>query len=159
MADRYELRPADPVDAPPPAAPTDAPPPAPPADAVPPKPAMSGPRSVVGALLLLFLPALTIWVTSGFTHACRAEPGPAVWKLAVYAVVNSITTNFPAVARVQILVEDRPAVTLAGHVDLSRPLPPDMTLLAAVDAAPAAGAPGPGGTSPGAPATAPSPAS
>jgi len=50
---------------------------------------------------------------------------------AVYSVVNSITANFPAIRRVQILVEDRPAETLAGHVDLSRPLPPDMTLLAA----------------------------
>jgi hypothetical protein len=56
--------------------------------------------------------------------------------MAVYAVVNSITTNFPAVARVQILLDDRPAETLAGHVDLSRPLPPDMTLLAAVGLAP-----------------------
>ena len=49
----------------------------------------------------------------------------------VYSVVNSITANFPAIHRVQILVDDKPAVTLAGHVDLSRPLPPDMTLLAA----------------------------
>ena len=49
----------------------------------------------------------------------------------VYSVVNTITTNFPAVHRVQILLDDKPAVTLAGHVDLSRPLPQDMTLLAA----------------------------
>jgi hypothetical protein len=38
--------------------------------------------------------------------------------------------NFPAIRRVQILVDDHPAETLAGHVDLSRPLTPDMTLLA-----------------------------
>ena len=38
--------------------------------------------------------------------------------------MNSLTANFPAVKRVQILVEDKPADTLAGHVDLSRPLPP-----------------------------------
>ena len=49
----------------------------------------------------------------------------------MYSVVNTITTNFPAVHRVQILLDDKPAVTLAGHVDLSRPLPQDMTLLAA----------------------------
>lgn len=66
--------------------------------------------------------------------------------LAVYGVVNSITTNFPVVARVQILLDDRPAATLAGHVDLSRPLPPDMTLLAAIEPAPS-------------PAASPSPAS
>src|SRR5262249_14510363 len=50
--------------------------------------------------------------------------------LSVYAVVNSITTNFPAVKRVQILVDDHPLATLAGHVDVSRPLPADMTFLA-----------------------------
>ena len=50
--------------------------------------------------------------------------------LTVYSVVNSLTANFPAVKRVQILVEDRPAPTLAGHVDLTRPLPADMTFLA-----------------------------
>lgn len=60
--------------------------------------------------------------------------------LTVYAVVNSITVNFPAIKRVQILVEDHPVVTLAGHVDLSRPLPPDMTYLVALPS-PSPGAP------------------
>jgi spore germination protein GerM len=50
--------------------------------------------------------------------------------LSVYSVVNSITANFPAVRRVQLLVDDHPTATLAGHVDLSRPLTADMTLLA-----------------------------
>ena len=36
----------------------------------------------------------------------------------------------------QILLDDRPTDTLAGHVDLSRPLTADMTLLAAATAAP-----------------------
>jgi hypothetical protein len=45
-------------------------------------------------------------------------------------VVNTLTANFPAVRRVQLLLDDRPSPTLAGHVDLSRPLPSDMTLLA-----------------------------
>jgi hypothetical protein len=52
-------------------------------------------------------------------------------RLSVYALVNSVTANFPAIRRVQILIEDRPAETFAGHVDLSRPLAPDMTLVAA----------------------------
>ncbi len=74
---------------------------------------------------------------------------------AVYSVVNTVTVNFPAIRRVQILVEDRPAVTLAGHVDLSKPLPPDMTLLAASTLSPLEGdAPAEGVRSP-----APSPAS
>jgi spore germination protein GerM len=50
--------------------------------------------------------------------------------ITVYSVVNSLTVNFPAIKRVQILVEDKPRPTLWGHVDLTRPLPPDMTLLA-----------------------------
>ena len=50
--------------------------------------------------------------------------------LCVYALVDSVVSNFPAVKRVQILVEDKPVATLGGHVDLSRPLPPDMTFLA-----------------------------
>ena len=56
----------------------------------------------------------------------------------------------------QILLEDRPTDTLAGHVDLSHPLSADMTLLTAATAAPAAPAvsPAPLPASPG-PAAAP----
>jgi spore germination protein GerM len=50
--------------------------------------------------------------------------------MAVYSLVNSVALNFPAVKRVQILIDGRMAETLAGHVDLSRPLTPDMTLMA-----------------------------
>ena len=56
----------------------------------------------------------------------------------VYSVVNSITSNFPAVKRVQIVIEDRQVPTLAGHVDLTRPLGPDLTYLAASTLVPAA---------------------
>jgi hypothetical protein len=66
-------------------------------------------------------------------HAERSG-GSDAERIAVYSIVNTIVENFPAVRRVQILVEDRPADTLAGHVDLSRPLPPDMTLLASLEA-------------------------
>jgi germination protein M len=40
----------------------------------------------------------------------------------VYSIVNALTTNLPAVTRVQILVEGREVDTLAGHVDLRHPL-------------------------------------
>jgi len=50
--------------------------------------------------------------------------------LTVYSIVDSLAANFPAVRRVQLLVEDRVVTSLAGHVDLSRPLPADMTLVA-----------------------------
>ena len=49
--------------------------------------------------------------------------------MSVYSIVNSLAANFPAVKRVHILVDDRPVATLAGHVNLGRPLYPDMTLL------------------------------
>lgn len=68
--------------------------------------------------------------------------------ITVYSVVNSLTSNFPAVKRVQIVIEDRQVPTLAGHVDLTRPLAPDMTYLAAATLTPAAS------PEPSAPATA-----
>jgi hypothetical protein len=40
----------------------------------------------------------------------------------VYAIVNGLTTNLPAVKRVQILIEGHEVDTLAGHVDLRHPL-------------------------------------
>ena len=49
--------------------------------------------------------------------------------LAVYSLVNSFVASFPAVRRVQILVDGRPVTTLAGHIDLTRPLSADMTLV------------------------------
>jgi hypothetical protein len=63
-------------------------------------------------------------------EASQKHPGGSRGELlSVYSVVNSLTSNFPAVKRVQILVEDRQVSTLAGHVDLTRPLSPDMTFL------------------------------
>ncbi len=59
--------------------------------------------------------------------------------LSVYALVNSVVANFPAVKRVQILVEDKPVDTLGGHVDLSRPLLPDMTFLSVPSPSPSPG--------------------
>ncbi|MEV6208269.1 protein kinase [Kitasatospora sp. NPDC051914] len=105
--------PAEPAEQETPAESADSPPPAetaPETDEKPRKPAMSRPRSVVGALLLLFLPAVTVWVTSGFTHAYQAEPGPAVWKLVVYAVVALpalVLAGLPAVVAYSVMSVDR----------------------------------------------------
>lgn len=60
--------------------------------------------------------------------------------VAVYSIVNSVAANFPAVKKVQILIEDKPVTTLSGHVDLSRPLGPDMTFLALPSPSPSASA-------------------
>jgi spore germination protein GerM len=81
--------------------------------------------------------------SSGLPGGSKAE------LLTVYSVVNTIVTNFPAVSRVRIVVDDRSVDSLGGHVDVSRPLPPDMTLVALPT-------PGP---SPAAAAASPAPAS
>ena len=85
-------------------------------------------------------------------EAAQGTAGSHDELLSVYSIVNSLTVNFPAVKRVQILLEDRPTDTLAGHVDLSHPLTADMTLLTTAPApAPAApqGSPPPVPASPG----------
>ena len=40
----------------------------------------------------------------------------------IYAIVNALTVNLPAISRVQILVDGKEVDTLAGHVDLRHPL-------------------------------------
>lgn len=53
----------------------------------------------------------------------RAHPGGSLAEiLTVYSVVNALGENLPAVSGVQILIDGREADTLAGHVDLRRPL-------------------------------------
>ena len=45
--------------------------------------------------------------------------------LTVYALVSALTSNLPAVTGVQILVEGKEVDTLAGHLDLRRPIEQD----------------------------------
>ena len=47
--------------------------------------------------------------------------------MTVYTIVDSLTANLPAVMSVQVLVEGKPVETLAGHVDLRRPLEKNLT--------------------------------
>lgn len=49
--------------------------------------------------------------------------------LTVYTIVGALTQNLPDIKRVQILIDGREADTLAGHVDLRRPLSPDPAYL------------------------------
>ena len=44
--------------------------------------------------------------------------------MAVYAMVQTIASNFPQVRRVRLLINGEPAETLAGHIALSHPLAP-----------------------------------
>jgi spore germination protein GerM len=48
--------------------------------------------------------------------------GSAAELLTVYAIVNAVTANLPAITRVQILLDGKEVDTLAGHLDLRRPL-------------------------------------
>lgn len=56
--------------------------------------------------------------------------GSTAELLTVYGIVNTLTA-VPGIERVQIRVEGRPVETLAGHVDLTQPLPADPSLVAA----------------------------
>jgi len=50
--------------------------------------------------------------------------------IAVYAVVHTVTANFPDAKRVRILVNGEPAETLAGHINIARSLGPMPSLVA-----------------------------
>ncbi len=47
--------------------------------------------------------------------------------LSVYTIVNVLTANLPAITSVQVLIEGKEVGTLAGHVDLRRPLAKNLT--------------------------------
>ena len=51
------------------------------------------------------------------------HPGGSLNELfTIYTIVNAVTTNLADVQSVQILIDGREVDTLAGHVDLRRPL-------------------------------------
>jgi hypothetical protein len=59
-----------------------------------------------------------------------AHPGGSLTELlTVYAIVNAVTANLPAVQRVQILVDGKEVDTIAGHVDIRRPLARDTSFV------------------------------
>ncbi len=65
--------------------------------------------------------------------------------LTVYTIVYALTTNLPSITSAQILIDGHEVDTLAGHVDLRRPLPRTPAWIVAA-AAPASDRPaGPGG--------------
>lgn len=59
----------------------------------------------------------------------RHPGGSFTELLTVHAIVNAITANLPSIQRVQILVDGKEADTLAGHIDLRRPLQRDVSLV------------------------------
>ena len=66
----------------------------------------------------------------------RAHPGGSLNELlTVYALVNAVTANLPAVQRVQLLVDGKEVDAIAGHVDIRRPLTRDTSLVRERDTA------------------------
>jgi hypothetical protein len=57
----------------------------------------------------------------------RWETGSSEEVGAVQALVLTVTKNLPSVSRVILLVGGEPVETLAGHVDLTHPLLPDLS--------------------------------
>lgn len=59
-----------------------------------------------------------------------AHPGGTMQELmTVYTIVNAVLTNLPNLQEVQILIGGQEADTLAGHVDLRRPLRKETSLI------------------------------
>lgn len=68
------------------------------------------------------------------------HPGGSLGEiLTVYSVVSALTENLPAITGVQMLIDGRQVETLAGHIDLRRPLEKtDRWIEPATDSPPAA---------------------
>lgn len=49
--------------------------------------------------------------------------------LTIYSIVDALTSNLPAVTAVQLLVDGKEVDTLAGHIDLRRPLEKNLNLV------------------------------
>lgn len=63
-------------------------------------------------------------------EVARNHPGGSFTELlTVHAIVHAVIANLPSIQRVQILIDGREADTLAGHIDLRRPLQQDVSLV------------------------------
>ena len=84
------------------------------------------------ALRALFLtPQGDAFVDLSGDAAKRHTGGSLDELFSVYTIVNLLTVNLPAIARVQILVEGKEVDTLAGHIDLRSPLRKSMKWVSA----------------------------
>ncbi len=73
----------------------------------------------------------TAYVDLALIQARQQAPRASVWEelLAVYAIVNTVMSNFEDIKQVRILMDGKEAPTLAGHIDLSRPYTARMGLV------------------------------
>jgi spore germination protein GerM len=59
-----------------------------------------------------------------------AHPGGSQNELlTIYAIVDALTANLPAVKSVQLLVDGRQVDTLAGHIDLRKPFQKNLAII------------------------------
>jgi spore germination protein GerM len=56
--------------------------------------------------------------------------GSAEELFTIYSIINSVALNIPEIRRVGILINGEPVETLNGHLDLRRPLGPDVSIIA-----------------------------
>ena len=49
--------------------------------------------------------------------------------LTIYTIVNTLTASLPAITSVQILVDGKEVDTLAGHIDLRKPLQKNLAII------------------------------
>jgi germination protein M len=62
-------------------------------------------------------------------EVAEQHPGGLTQEVAsIYAIVNSLTENIPAIQKVQILIDGKVSETLAGHVDISSPITQDLSM-------------------------------
>jgi spore germination protein GerM len=64
----------------------------------------------------------TAYVDFGEAFSQTHPGGPWVEMLTLRSIMQTLVANVPEIKRVQILIEGREVETLAGHVDLRRPL-------------------------------------
>jgi hypothetical protein len=76
-----------------------------------------------------------LFVDLDATVRSKHRGGSTQELLTVYSLVNTLTVNLPTIAAVQILIDGREADTLAGHVDLRRPLRKNEALIVPADSA------------------------
>ncbi|MFB3920466.1 MAG: GerMN domain-containing protein [Terriglobia bacterium] len=80
------------------------------------------PSTTIRAVFLA--PDGTAYLDFAGATLANVRPGIASESLAVYAIVNSLAANLPAVKRVKIVVQGQPVETLGGHADLSEAYAP-----------------------------------
>ncbi len=71
----------------------------------------------------------TAFVDLGPEFRFAIEAGSSDAVFAIYSIVNTLASNFDEIQRVKILIDGDEAEDVGGHLDLSRPILPEMSLV------------------------------